>query len=205
MRPRSSSWTRLARLAAEVLEAPIGLVCLVEVARQVFLGAHGLPEELVAVRQTPLPWSVCQHAVASGQPLIVNDTHRVSRPCSPSRGNRLRYRRLRRYTPHSPWRPRAGYGLRHGPGGSRLARRSTQLPGSPRPYRYRGTGRGSSCPPPSPIPLGSTCPQRSSRADQNLVPTPARSAPTSRILVKDQPTRPAMTFTPVATMTTPKK
>ena len=67
---------RLARLAAEVLEAPIGLVCLVEVARQVFLGAHGLPEELLAVRQTPLPWSVCQHAVASGQPLIVNDTHR---------------------------------------------------------------------------------------------------------------------------------
>ena len=26
-------------------------------------------------RQTPLAWSICQHAVSSGRPLIVNDTH----------------------------------------------------------------------------------------------------------------------------------
>ena len=26
-------------------------------------------------RQTPLAWSICQHTVASGRPLVVNDTH----------------------------------------------------------------------------------------------------------------------------------
>lgn len=66
---------RLARLAADLLEAPLALICLVEVDRQVLLGAYGLPEELSLSQQTPLAWSICQHAVASGRPLIVNDTH----------------------------------------------------------------------------------------------------------------------------------
>ena len=66
---------RLARLAADVLETPLALVCLVEAHRQVFLGAYGLSEKLSVTRQTPLAWSICQLAAASGRPLIVNDTH----------------------------------------------------------------------------------------------------------------------------------
>lgn len=65
---------RLARLAAGLLETPVALVCLVDADHQFFIGAHGPPFHLGAGRQTTLEYSICQHAVTSGRPLIVTHT-----------------------------------------------------------------------------------------------------------------------------------
>jgi hypothetical protein len=59
---------RHARLAAEVLNAPIALVSLVDEDRQFLKSCIG-----VDARETPLSHSFCQHAVAQREPLIVND------------------------------------------------------------------------------------------------------------------------------------
>ena len=65
---------RLVRLACELLDAPIGLLTLVDAHRQFFYSAHGLPEPVASTRQTGLDYSICQYAVASRLPLIVTDT-----------------------------------------------------------------------------------------------------------------------------------
>jgi hypothetical protein len=59
---------RHARLAAEVLNAPIALVSLIDEDRQFLKSCVGVDE-----RETPLSHSFCQHAVAQREPLIVND------------------------------------------------------------------------------------------------------------------------------------
>ena len=64
---------RLTCLAAELLEAPVATLTLVEAERQVFASAYGLPEPLRSIRQTPLEYSFCQHVVATGAPVIVCD------------------------------------------------------------------------------------------------------------------------------------
>jgi hypothetical protein len=74
--PPQASLDRLARLAARVLNAPVGLVSLVDRDRQVFAGCIGLAEPWATQRETPLSHSICQHAVASRQPLIVSDVRR---------------------------------------------------------------------------------------------------------------------------------
>ncbi len=68
------AFDRLTALAAQLLEAPVSLVTLVDADRQFFLSATGLDEPLRSVRQTSLDFSICQYAVGSGQPLIVGDT-----------------------------------------------------------------------------------------------------------------------------------
>lgn len=67
------SFDRLARLAAHVLNAPVALVSLVDSDRQYFKSCLGLPEPWASQRQSPLSHSFCQHAVASREPLLVND------------------------------------------------------------------------------------------------------------------------------------
>jgi GAF domain-containing protein len=67
------SFDRLARLAAEVLNAPVALVSLVDADRQFFKSCLGLPEPWASERQSPLTHSFCQHAVASREPLLVDD------------------------------------------------------------------------------------------------------------------------------------
>jgi GAF domain-containing protein len=67
------SLERLTRLAADLLEAPVALLTLVDEGRQLFIGSHGLPEPIHSARQTPLQYSVCQYAVAAGGPLVVGD------------------------------------------------------------------------------------------------------------------------------------
>jgi GAF domain-containing protein len=62
---------RLTRLAADLLEAPVALLTLVDFDRQLFICSHGLPEPLHSARQTPLGYSICQYAVAVGGPLVV--------------------------------------------------------------------------------------------------------------------------------------
>jgi GAF domain-containing protein len=66
--PPDPSFDRHARLAAEVLNAPIALVSLVDEQRQFFKSAIGVEE-----RETPLSHSFCQHAIAHREPLIVDD------------------------------------------------------------------------------------------------------------------------------------
>jgi hypothetical protein len=67
------SFDRHARLAAEVLNAPVALVSLVDSDRQYFKSCLGLPEPWAGQRESPLTHSFCQHAVASREPLVVDD------------------------------------------------------------------------------------------------------------------------------------
>ena len=62
------SFDRHVRLAAEVLNAPIALVSLIDEDRQFLKSTIGVEE-----RETPLSHSFCQHAVAQRTPLIVED------------------------------------------------------------------------------------------------------------------------------------
>ena len=75
------SFDRLARLAAHVLNAPVALVSLVDSDRQFFKSCLGLPEPWASQRGSPLSHSFCQHAVASREPLLVDDAreHEVLR------------------------------------------------------------------------------------------------------------------------------
>ena len=67
------SFDRLARLASHVLHAPVALVSLVASDRQFFMSCLGLPEPWASRRGSPLSHSFCQHAVASREPLLVDD------------------------------------------------------------------------------------------------------------------------------------
>ena len=67
------SFDRLARLASQVLNAPVALVSLVDADRQFFKSCLGLPEPWASERQAPLTHSFCQHAVASRETLLVDD------------------------------------------------------------------------------------------------------------------------------------
>jgi len=71
--PREHAFDRLADLARRVLGAPVVLVSLVDVDRQFFKSCPGLPEPWASRRQTPLSHSFCQHVVASGAPLVIED------------------------------------------------------------------------------------------------------------------------------------
>ncbi|MGW6486788.1 GAF domain-containing SpoIIE family protein phosphatase [Streptomyces sp. NPDC055056] len=64
---------RFARLVAELLDVPVALVSLVDVGRQFFPGMIGLDDPWASARQTPLTHSFCQHVVADGKPLVVDD------------------------------------------------------------------------------------------------------------------------------------
>ncbi|HEX5622226.1 MAG TPA: GAF domain-containing protein [Solirubrobacteraceae bacterium] len=67
------SFDRLARLASHALHAPVALVSLVASDRQFFMSCLGLPEPWASRRGSPLSHSFCQHAVASREPLLVDD------------------------------------------------------------------------------------------------------------------------------------
>ena len=75
------SFDRLARIAARVLNAPVALVSLMDADRQFFKSCLGMPEPWASQRGTPLSHSFCQHAVASREPLVVDDAreHEVLR------------------------------------------------------------------------------------------------------------------------------
>jgi GAF domain-containing protein len=72
--PRTCVLDRLVRLAADLAQAPIALLTIVEQERQVFAAQCGLPEDLAAAGSTPLEYSICQHAVTRRRPLILSDT-----------------------------------------------------------------------------------------------------------------------------------
>ena len=64
---------RHARLAAQMMNAPVALVSLVDEDRQFFKSCLGVAEPWATDRATPLSHSFCQHAVASRERLIVDD------------------------------------------------------------------------------------------------------------------------------------
>lgn len=74
--PPEEPFDRLAELAATILAAPIALVSLVDRDRQFFVSCPGLPEPWRTARETPLSHSFCQHAVRTGEPLIIDDARR---------------------------------------------------------------------------------------------------------------------------------
>lgn len=73
---------RFARLVARFLRVPVALVSLLEADRQVFPGMVGLEEPWAGHRQTPLSHSFCQHVVASGAPLIIEDSREDALTCA---------------------------------------------------------------------------------------------------------------------------
>jgi diguanylate cyclase (GGDEF)-like protein/PAS domain S-box-containing protein len=72
---------RLTRLAARILGAPVVLVTLLDAERQVFASQQGLAGPLATARETPLSHSFCQHVVALGAPLAIEEaaTHPLVR------------------------------------------------------------------------------------------------------------------------------
>src|SRR3954464_7514005 len=71
--PPEEAFDRLTRLASHALNVPVALVSLVDEDRQFFKSCIGLPEPWASRRGTPLSHSFCQHAVASGEPLVIED------------------------------------------------------------------------------------------------------------------------------------
>jgi signal transduction histidine kinase len=67
------AFDRLTRVATRVLRVPVALVTLVDQDRQFFKSCIGLPEPWMSRRGTPLSHSFCQHAVASAEPLTIED------------------------------------------------------------------------------------------------------------------------------------
>ncbi len=74
--PRARILDRLVNLAAELIETPIAMITIVEGDRQVFAAHAGLPEQVAAAGCSPLEYSICQYAVATGLPFIVGDARK---------------------------------------------------------------------------------------------------------------------------------
>jgi hypothetical protein len=74
--PVEERFDALTTLASRILNAPVALVSLVDEDRQFFKSCLGLPEPWASSRETPLSHSFCQHALASKQPLIVEDARK---------------------------------------------------------------------------------------------------------------------------------
>ncbi|MEO9903111.1 MULTISPECIES: EAL domain-containing protein [Alphaproteobacteria] len=72
--PKDPEFDAITELAASILECPIALVSLVEEQQQWFKSCVG-----VAVESTPRDVSFCTHAIATGKPLVVPDTHKDPR------------------------------------------------------------------------------------------------------------------------------
>lgn len=68
-----ATFDRMADIAAKALAAPASAVSLVDDDRQYLTGLFGVNGEVAESRQTAIDRSVCQHAVISGEPLIVED------------------------------------------------------------------------------------------------------------------------------------
>ena len=72
---------RLTRLATRLVKAPVALVSLVDVDRQVFVSAVGLDEPWASRGQTPLSHSFCQYVVTDQAPLVITDARADGRLC----------------------------------------------------------------------------------------------------------------------------
>lgn len=71
--PADPAFDRLTRLVTRILHVPVALVVLVDANRQFFKSQVGMPEPWATNRETPLSHSFCQHVVATGDPLIIQN------------------------------------------------------------------------------------------------------------------------------------
>ncbi len=77
--PPEEAFDRLTDLASRILDAPVSLVSLVDEDRQFLKSCVGVSEEVAEKRETPLSHSFCRHAVAAGEPFVVEDARRDPR------------------------------------------------------------------------------------------------------------------------------
>jgi GAF domain-containing protein len=68
-----AGFDRYTALAAEMLDAPVALISLVDSRRQAFLSRESSDPKLEGIDQTPLSYSFCQHAVRAKAPLVIPD------------------------------------------------------------------------------------------------------------------------------------
>ena len=71
--PAEDLFDRWTELVARLIGVPTTFISLVDEHRQFLKSAVGLPEPWASKRETPLSHSFCQHAVASGEMLAVED------------------------------------------------------------------------------------------------------------------------------------
>jgi GAF domain-containing protein len=71
--PALPEFDELTRVVTWLLDVPAATVSLVDDTRQFFAGQCGLTGAAADDRETPIEASFCQHAVAAGRPLIVED------------------------------------------------------------------------------------------------------------------------------------
>ena len=71
--PVEEAFDRLTRLAAQILNAPVALVSLVDAEREFFKSCIGLPEPWASGREAPLSHSFCQHVVGTAGPIVIED------------------------------------------------------------------------------------------------------------------------------------
>lgn len=71
--PAEEIYDRITRAAAAALDAPQAAISLVDIDRQFLKSSVGMGLTSEEERQTPLERSVCQYAVANGEPLILED------------------------------------------------------------------------------------------------------------------------------------
>lgn len=72
--PEDQRLQRITRLVTALLGAPVSMVTLVDAERQFFAASDGLPEQLAAMRQSPLEYSFCKHVVAEERRVVIEDT-----------------------------------------------------------------------------------------------------------------------------------
>ncbi|MBI1279170.1 MAG: PAS domain S-box protein [Anaerolineaceae bacterium] len=74
--PADPAFDRLTKLVTRILHVPVALVVLVDANRQFFKSQVGVPEPWATMRETPLSHSFCQHVVATGDPLIIENARK---------------------------------------------------------------------------------------------------------------------------------
>jgi signal transduction histidine kinase len=79
--PPEAAFDRFTDLVCRSVKCQVSLVSLVDINRQFFKSARGLPAEMADLRETPLTHSFCQHVVKGGRPLVVNDAKEDPRVC----------------------------------------------------------------------------------------------------------------------------
>ncbi|GIF41007.1 serine phosphatase RsbU (regulator of sigma subunit) [Actinoplanes xinjiangensis] len=67
------AFNRVAMLVHKLIDAPIGVVCLVDEDRQVLAGQVGMPEPMASAREMPLTHSFSRHVVVAGEMQVVAD------------------------------------------------------------------------------------------------------------------------------------
>lgn len=74
--PPEPAYDRLTQLATRLLGVPVSQVSLIDIDRQFFKSAVGMPEPWASLRQTPLSHSFCKHVVTSEAIVVVEDAYR---------------------------------------------------------------------------------------------------------------------------------